>query len=152
MLVCHLTQDTLEVRRLGRGAIERGRARTDLHPKGADHPRAPSGPGQHRIEEIRGRAFPVCPGDADERERAGRLAEEGAAEGGQGDAGVGDHDLCHTWGHLRRSLHNHRRGATGDRLRHERMPVVLQAWNGHEKPAGPDRLGMVGDISDRGRR
>src|SRR5947208_13872956 len=98
MLVCHLTQDTLEVRRLGRGAIERGRARTDLHPKGADHPRAPSGPGQHRIEEIRGRAFPVCPVEAEERERAGRLAEEGAAEGGQGDAGVGDHDLCHTWG------------------------------------------------------
>src|SRR5438876_7404878 len=132
MLVCHLTQDTLEVRRLGRGAVERGRARTDLHPKGADHPRAPSGPGQHRIEEIRGRAFPVCPGDADERERAGRLAEEGAAEGGQGDAGVGDHDLCHTWGPFGGWLTATAPAAPAIRFGTEPFPAWRRPWIGTE--------------------
>ena len=70
LVVCHPPQDTLEVWRFGRGAVQRSRLRPDLHAQGADDSGAPSRAGQHRVEEVRGRAFAVRAGDPDERERA----------------------------------------------------------------------------------
>ena len=75
-LVRHPREQPLQVRRLGRRAVERHGAPVDAHAGRPDHAGREPGGAEHRLQEVGRRRLPVRAGDADQRHALGRPAEE----------------------------------------------------------------------------
>ena len=77
-VVEHAREEPMQVRRLGRRALDRDGPPVDPGARGADHRRSPAGSAGDRLQQVGRRRLPVRARDTEHRHRGGRGPEQRA--------------------------------------------------------------------------